>query len=120
MNAAQVFGIALLALAAFITIALVPMLKYPANPPAVGNPDTIGPRTGLYLSMLVNPRFPGAQYAFLSGFAFLLPRLVAGASGAIQQQIGYDGFFLMSGALSLGAIVFLPLIAGVRPRREEA
>jgi len=44
---------ALLALAAFITIALAPMLKYPANPPAVGNPDTIGPRTGLYLSMLV-------------------------------------------------------------------
>jgi hypothetical protein len=44
---------ALLALAAFITIAIVPDLKYPANPPSVGNPDTIGPRTGLYLSMLV-------------------------------------------------------------------
>ncbi|HVT51794.1 MAG TPA: CbtA family protein [Dongiaceae bacterium] len=44
---------ALLALAAFITIALIPDLKYPANPPSVGNPDTIGPRTGLYLSMLV-------------------------------------------------------------------
>jgi predicted cobalt transporter CbtA len=44
---------ALLALAAFVAIALAPMLKYPANPPAVGNPDTIGPRTGLYLSMLV-------------------------------------------------------------------
>jgi PAT family beta-lactamase induction signal transducer AmpG len=74
----------------------------------------------VYLSMLVNPKYPVAQYAFLSGFAFLLPRLVAGASGAIQQQIGYDGFFLLSGALSLGAIVFLPLIAGVKPRREEA
>jgi predicted cobalt transporter CbtA len=44
---------ALLALAAFITIALAPDLKYPANPPSVGNPDTIGPRTGLYLSLLV-------------------------------------------------------------------
>jgi hypothetical protein len=44
---------ALLALAAFVTISVVPDLKYPANPPAVGNPDTIGPRTGLYLSMLV-------------------------------------------------------------------
>ncbi|HEY4164173.1 MAG TPA: CbtA family protein [Dongiaceae bacterium] len=44
---------ALLGLAAFITIAIVPDLKYPANPPAIGNPDTIGPRTGLYLSMLV-------------------------------------------------------------------
>lgn len=44
---------ALLALAAFITIVLVPVLKYPANPPAVGDPATIGSRTGLYLSMLV-------------------------------------------------------------------
>jgi hypothetical protein len=44
---------ALLALAAFIVIAIAPDLKYPANPPSVGSPDTIGPRTGLYLSMLV-------------------------------------------------------------------
>jgi hypothetical protein len=44
---------ALLALAAFIAIVLAPALKYPANPPAVGNPDTIGPRTGLYLAMIV-------------------------------------------------------------------
>jgi len=32
---------ALLAIAAFVTISLVPDIKYPANPPAVGNPDTI-------------------------------------------------------------------------------
>lgn len=70
----------------------------------------------VYLSMLVNPRYPGAQYAFLSGFAFLLPRLLAGASGSMQQQIGYDGFFILSGALSLAAIFFLPLIARIRPR----
>jgi MFS transporter, PAT family, beta-lactamase induction signal transducer AmpG len=73
----------------------------------------------VYLSMLVNPRYPGAQYAFLSGFAFLLPRLVAGAAGAIQQRVGYDGFFLLTGLLSAGAIVFLPLIAGVKPRTAE-
>jgi len=28
---------------------LVPFLKYPANPPAVGQADTIGARTGWYL-----------------------------------------------------------------------
>src|SRR6185369_9653729 len=43
----------LLALAGFIAIILAPFLKYPATPPAVGNPETIGPRTGLYLSMIV-------------------------------------------------------------------
>jgi PAT family beta-lactamase induction signal transducer AmpG len=50
----------------------------------------------VYLSMLVNPRFPGAQYALLSGFAFLLPRLLPGAGGrSSRRRIGYDGFFLM-------------------------
>lgn len=49
----------------------------------------------VYLSMLVSPKYPGAQYALLSGFAFLLPRLLAGASGSMQTQIGYDGFFLL-------------------------
>jgi hypothetical protein len=44
---------ALLALAAFVSLVLVPALKYPANPPAVGDPDTIGSRTGLYFAMLV-------------------------------------------------------------------
>jgi hypothetical protein len=33
----------------FVTIALVPFLKYPANPPAVGDPDTINQRTSQYL-----------------------------------------------------------------------
>jgi PAT family beta-lactamase induction signal transducer AmpG len=74
----------------------------------------------VYLSMLVNPRYPGAQYAFLSGFAFLLPRLLAGASGSMQQRIGYDCFFLLSGALSLAAILFLPFLARVRPRAPDA
>jgi hypothetical protein len=44
---------ALLALAGFIAVVLVPFVKYPANPPAVGNPETIGPRTGLFFIMLV-------------------------------------------------------------------
>ncbi len=44
---------ALIGLAGFMTIALVPDLKYPANPPAIGNPDTIGLRTRDYFLMLV-------------------------------------------------------------------
>ncbi|MFL6090673.1 MAG: CbtA family protein [Aeromicrobium sp.] len=36
----------------FVAVALVPFLKYPANPPAVGNPDTISHRTELYFAML--------------------------------------------------------------------
>jgi hypothetical protein len=42
----------LLAVLGFVAIYLVPNLKYPANPPSVGNPETIGIRTALYFSMI--------------------------------------------------------------------
>ncbi|WCT72005.1 permease [Sphingomonas naphthae] len=70
----------------------------------------------VYLSMLVNPAWPGAQYAFLSGFAFLLPRLLAGAAGSMEASIGYDGFFLLSGGLSAASVLLLPLVMRVRAR----
>lgn len=41
-----------LALGAFIALVIVPNLKYPANPPSVGDPDTIGMRTGLFFLMI--------------------------------------------------------------------
>ncbi|MDL5601585.1 CbtA family protein [Bacillus subtilis] len=44
---------ALLALAAFVTVILVPGLKYPANPPSVGDPETIAQRTKLFFLILL-------------------------------------------------------------------
>jgi hypothetical protein len=44
----------------FFVIFLVPALKYPANPPAVGDPETIEYRESLYIGMLA-----------ISGFAAL-------------------------------------------------
>ncbi|WP_233807344.1 CbtA family protein [Paraburkholderia sp. HP33-1] len=41
-----------LALGAFISLVIVPNIKYPANPPSVGDPETIGMRTGLYFLMI--------------------------------------------------------------------
>lgn len=38
--------------AAWLSVHLVPALKYPPNPPAVGNPDTVGERTMQYLLMI--------------------------------------------------------------------
>ncbi len=37
----------------FAVFALVPAIKYPANPPAVGDPDTVGERTLQYVSAVV-------------------------------------------------------------------
>ena len=42
----------LLAAAGFTAVYLVPNLKYPANPPSIGNPETIGMRTALYFVMI--------------------------------------------------------------------
>jgi hypothetical protein len=46
-------GVALLlAAVGFVAVYLVPNLKYPANPPSVGDPQTIGMRTALYFIMI--------------------------------------------------------------------
>jgi predicted cobalt transporter CbtA len=44
---------AVLAALGFVAIVLVPQLKYPANPPAVGRPETIGVRTGAYFLLIL-------------------------------------------------------------------
>jgi len=41
-----------LAMLCFVAVYLVPNLKYPANPPAVGAAETIGSRTALYFIMI--------------------------------------------------------------------
>ncbi|MFI6253033.1 CbtA family protein [Streptomyces sp. NPDC051016] len=38
---------------ALVAVYVVPFLKYPANPPSVGDPDTIGKRTTLYFLMML-------------------------------------------------------------------
>ena len=44
---------ATIALLGFVSFALVPFLKYPANPPGVGSGDTIGTRTASYFGFVL-------------------------------------------------------------------
>jgi hypothetical protein len=44
---------AILAAIGFGALILAPQLKYPANPPAVGEPETISARTALYFTMIM-------------------------------------------------------------------
>jgi hypothetical protein len=44
---------ALLAGAGFVAFVLIPELKYPANPPSVGQPETIGYRSQLFFLMML-------------------------------------------------------------------
>jgi hypothetical protein len=61
----------MVAAAGFLGLYLVPFLKYPANPPAIGHEDTIGDRSGLYLVMVV------CSTLFLVGAVWLGQRLKA-------------------------------------------
>ncbi|HEY4345522.1 MAG TPA: CbtA family protein [Parvibaculum sp.] len=75
---------ALLALAAFLAVALVPALKFPPNPPAVGHPETIGYRTAAYFLMVLVS--VGAMCFAVSLGRRMAPRLGAwngGFAGAI-------------------------------------
>ena len=47
-----VAGAAQFALIGFVAVVLVPFLKYPGNPPGVGNPDTVNERTLQYFAVL--------------------------------------------------------------------
>jgi len=84
---------ALLALAAFVSVTVVPSTKYPANPPTVGNPDTIDRRTLLFVAMIaisvlalvaawrlwrqLSPRLGGWNAAMIAGASYLVVIAVA-------------------------------------------
>lgn len=90
---------ALLAVAAFVALGLVPQLKYPANPPAVGFDETIGPRTVLFFTLL-------ALSVLITVFAVLTAR-------RLWTQRGGWTAGLTGGAVFLGltALVFAALPA---------
>jgi hypothetical protein len=65
---------ALVAALGFVAVTLVPFLKYPGTPPAVGNPDTIASRTLEYFSML------GISLMAMIGAVLLARRLLTSMS----------------------------------------
>lgn len=72
---------AVLALGAYLTITVVPYTKYPANPPTVGNPDTIDKRTLLFVVMIAVSILAAVAGARLR--RELLPRLGAWNAGIV-------------------------------------
>jgi predicted cobalt transporter CbtA len=79
---------AVLAVVGLIAVYIAPNLKYPANPPSVGDPATIGVRTALYFSMIaislaamiaagmlrlrLLPRYGEWNSALIAGAAYLI------------------------------------------------
>ncbi|MFI1051774.1 CbtA family protein [Streptomyces griseoruber] len=90
----------LLSACALAAVYVVPFLKYPANPPAVGNPDTIGKRTTLYFLMIV-------LSVLLAVAATLLGKRLAPKLGAWYATVTAVVAF----ALAIGlAFAFLPAV----------
>jgi hypothetical protein len=90
---------ALLAGAAFLALVIIPDIKYPANPPAVGNPDTIGERTGFFLVMIL-----AAIAAMI--IAWKIARGMA-------EQMGSWNAALLGGAIFIALVVIVQLLLPV-------
>jgi hypothetical protein len=58
---------ALIAAVGYVVIVVVPQMKYPANPPSVGRPETIGYRTELFFLMLVVSLVAAIAATYLRG-----------------------------------------------------
>ncbi|THJ75650.1 CbtA family protein [Candidatus Frankia alpina] len=79
----------LVAAGGFLAFYLVPFIKYPANPPAIGHEETIKDRSGLYLLMVLasivflvtavwvgqrlSTRFGNWNATLIAGAAFIVP-----------------------------------------------
>ncbi len=92
-----------LAACGFLVVFLVPFLKYPAAPPGVGDPETVGNRTELYLAMIAISL--AAALAAARAWRGLGPRLGTGAA-----TLAGIGLYLV---LVLGAALTLPAVDGV-------
>ncbi|MDQ0396325.1 CbtA family protein [Labrys monachus] len=95
----------LIALGGFTAIVLMPQLKYPANPPAVGDAQTIGPRTALYFAMMA-----------VSVLALVA---AAGTAGRLTLRFGRWNATLLAAAAYVAAVslamLVLPAVDEVPP-----
>ncbi|MFI8992858.1 CbtA family protein [Streptomyces sp. NPDC053542] len=91
---------ALLSLGAFLAVYLIPFLKYPANPPAASDPDTLGRRTALYFLMI-------ALSVLLAVGAVILGRRLAPRLGNWYATVAASAAFAFVVGL---AYAFLPAV----------
>jgi len=92
--------VAAVAATAFTAVVLVPFLKYPPNPPAVGNPDTIDRRTTLYFVMILVALLAAAT-------AVQLGRRLSGRLGGWNAGLAAAAVFV---AVVVVAFVALPFV----------
>lgn len=70
-----------------------------------------------YLSSLTNVSYSATQYALFSSMMLLLPKFIAGYSGAFVDAYGYSVFFLGTAALGVPVLALVMLAARVNVQR---
>jgi heme/copper-type cytochrome/quinol oxidase subunit 3 len=117
---------AALGLLGFVTIYLVPILKYPANPPSVGDHDTIQRRTVLYLllivvsvvaavaAVVVRQRLRGVLgdwYATVAvGVGYVLVMLIAYVAMPGINEVPQQALAGITGAVTDAGVTFPPVV----------
>jgi len=84
----------LVAGAAFVVLFLVPQIKYPANPPSIGDPQTIGARTALYFVMI-------AWSLIAAVSALLLERRLMRHLDLWNAALCGAGYYILAAALGM-------------------
>ena len=85
---------------ALFAVYVVPFLKYPANPPSVGDPDTIGKRTTLYFLMML------LSVLLALAATILGKRLAPGLGSWWASVVAVAAFVVVIGL----AFAFLPVV----------
>ena len=72
----------------------------------------------VYLSALTSIRFTATQYALFSSLMLLLPKVLAGYSGTIVDQIGYANFYIFTAIIGIPVLLLIFWIARIAPVKE--
>lgn len=88
----------------FLAVFLIPFIKYPANPPTVGDPATIGVRTAAYFALI------GVSLAIVALGWFAAKKLRERGTSAPARQT-----LVVSGCAALVAVAFAVLPASADP-----
>ncbi len=68
-----------------------------------------------YLSSLTSVSFTAMQYAIFSSLMTLFPKLLAGYSGSLSTELGYEQFFYLTAILGIPAVVLVIILSKLVP-----
>ena len=91
----------------FVTIVLLPFLKYPANPPGVGDPATVGRRTALFVILLA--------WSVLAGWGSWRLVIALRGQGRPEHLVSGAGMglYVVAGAVALAVMPTSPDVVDV-------